>query len=45
MSFVSMNKRRNVVQEIEFHLRADHQRGEDRRHKQQDVQPVAGIGG
>ena len=39
-----MNKRRRIVQEIEFHFCADHQRGENRRHKQQDVQPISGIG-
>ena len=42
--FIAMNKRRHVVQEIKFHLRAHHQRGEDGRHKQQNVQPVPGIG-
>ena len=39
-----MNKRRRIVQEIEFHLRAHHQRGEDGRHEQQNVQPITLIG-
>src|SRR5208282_1356766 len=39
-TLVATVKRRLVVLEIEFHTRPHHERGEDRRQEQEDVQPV-----